>query len=150
MKGQVREWVLSLSPVRNFDKMILRRTKRQGQSMIEFVTLIMFILATFIVFQKYIVRGISGRWKGVGDAIGQGRIYDPNKTLACSYDPQYTDRWFNRTCYDENCEGACLRGFTALSNCPNCIRTGGCSPACAAKIAVCRECITDCQTLFCD
>lgn len=64
--------------------MILRKRTEYGQSLLEFVALVMFILAAFIIFQKYIVRGLSGRWKAVGDTFGEGRIYDPNKTVECA------------------------------------------------------------------
>lgn len=97
-----------------------RKRNRRGQSMVEFSALMIFILVTFIVFQKYIVRGFSGRWKGVGDALGQGRIYDPERTTACDYYP--TVGWFNRTCYEEKCQST----FGTPANAEDCIASSQC------------------------
>ena len=90
--------------------------------MIEFVTLIMFILAAFIVFQKYIVRGFTGRWKGVGDSFGQGKIYDPNRSIECAYDPIYTQLWYDRKCYEDNCLETCLELSPVVADCRACIQ----------------------------
>ena len=92
--------------------------------MIEFTTLIILILTAFLFFQKYIVRGITGRWKIVGDSLGQGMIYDPEKTIECSsnvfFDGQAA-RWYNRTCFDANCYPDCLEVSRSLSACETCI-----------------------------
>ena len=82
------------------------RKNKHGQSLIEFSALILFILGALFVFQKYIVRGMAGRWKGVGDAISQGKIYDPEKTTECVfYRP--LDSWYDRNCYENNCQSDC-------------------------------------------
>ncbi len=109
---------------------MLRRDKKNGQSLIEFLALVLFILAIFLVFQKYIVRGIAGRWKTVGDSIGDGKIYDPNKTIECAFDQQYTLAWYGQIWFENNCEGACLRS--------------------SASAAACTACIEGCQTPQCD
>ena len=101
--------------------------------MLEFIALVMFLLATFIVFQKYIVRGFSGRWKGVGDALGQGRVYDPNSTIECAANTFFQGVpavWYNQTCFEANCEPACLRSTKTP--------------------AACSACITGCQTPYCN
>lgn len=72
---------------------------KRAQSTIEFAALMMFILAALLVFQKYIARGIAGRWKGVGDAMGHGRIYDPNYTTECEYHGTL-NVWFDRACFE--------------------------------------------------
>ena len=103
--------------------------------MLEFVALIMFLLAAYIVFQKYIVRGFSGRWKGVGDALGQGRIYDPNKTTECATNvffrqkPGTAAMWYDRTCFDNNCKPACLEVTKEKNACLACL--AGCENNCA-------------------
>ncbi len=79
------------------------RGKRQNkaQSIIEFAFLIVLILSTFLIFQRYITRGISGRWKSVGDALGNGRQWDPKLTTECAFDADYsTGVWYNKTCFD--------------------------------------------------
>lgn len=116
--------------------MILRGRKRRGQSVIEFAALLMFILAVFLVFQKYIVRGFSGRWKGVGDALGEGRIYDPKKTIECAYSKFFAEkdgRWYDRACFERECEDACLKSRE---------RPG------AAE--ACDTCLADCGSEYCD
>ena len=74
----------------------------------EFTAIVMLILLTFLAFQKYIVRGFAGRWKGVGDALGQGQIFDPDMTIECAYDggPGGVG-WYDRQCYDANCKAIC-------------------------------------------
>jgi Flp pilus assembly pilin Flp len=112
--------------------MRLRRKKKDGQSMIEFATLVVFILAAFLVFQKYLVRGFSGRWKQVGESLGQGRIYDPDKTIECAANRFFTTSsvvWYNAVCFDQNCKGACLLGTKTAADCDACI--GSCqTPFC--------------------
>ncbi len=100
--------------------------------MLEFVALMMFLMAAFIVFQKYIVRGFTGRWKGIGDAIGQGRIFSPNRTIECAANTFFIgvpEVWYNQTCFEANCEPACLRS--------------------GRNSADCSDCITSCQTPYC-
>ena len=102
------------------------RRKKYGQSTLEFVALVMFILATFIVFQKYIVRGFSGRWKSVGDTFGQGSIFDPNSTIECAANTFFQDVpavWYNQTCFEENCEPACLLATKDEGDCSTCLAT---------------------------
>ena len=92
-----------------------KRNKR-GQSAIEFTAMLFFIIGTLLYFQKYIARGLYGRWKGVGDAMGQGRIYDPNYTTQCEYHPSLG--WFDRTCFDA-CSDGC--GPPSAPNCSDCV-----------------------------
>ena len=94
------------------------RLRQRGQSVVEFTAVVLFILAAFLVFQKYIVRGFSGRWKQVGDSLGQGRIYDGTKTIECAFDPK-TGVWFDKKCYDANCGYACFP--TRVAECDSCI-----------------------------
>jgi len=110
---------------------MFKKNKKYGQSMIEFVALVMFILAAFIVFQRYIVRGFSGRWKSVGGALGEGRLYDPRSTIECAYDPQYTGNWYDRTCWEASCEDECLSQATMSAE-------------------ACASCIGNCQNPYCD
>ena len=89
----------------------------RGQASIEKMVLIVIIITVLVFFQKYILRGINGRWKMVGDGLGAGRLYDPQKTLACKFDYVYTNRWYDEACYEEReCysrgggRGQCIRG----------------------------------------
>ncbi|MBN1870034.1 MAG: hypothetical protein JW847_05610 [Candidatus Omnitrophica bacterium] len=110
--------------------MLRRNRKNFGQSVMEFAALIIFILAVFIVFQKYIVRGFTGRWKSIGDGLGEGRIYDPKKTIECAASKFFDDWpnpiWYNRTCFEKECEDECLRSTRESGACAGCL-TGTCS-----------------------
>lgn len=101
----------------------IRRKNKYGQSVIEFTTLIILILTVFFIFQKYIVRGFTGRWKTVGDALGGGHIYDPKMSLECAYDPMYTNEWYNAVCYEESCITDCLTVSATAAACEGCIRS---------------------------
>jgi hypothetical protein len=105
--------------------MIRIHRKKRGQSAIELAAVITFILAAFIVFQKYIVRGFSGRWKGVGDTFGQGRLYDPKMTIECAANKFFTGSsvvWYNQTCFEKTCgEDACLRSTRGKDDCEACL-----------------------------
>ena len=87
---------------------------KKASSIVEYMIVVMFLLAVFFVFQNYIVRGFSGRWKAVGDSFGGGQQYDPKSyaqggTLECFY---YTNQlnaagaryWVETRCYED-----CLR-----------------------------------------
>ena len=108
---------------------MLRRRKKNGQSLIEYVTLIVIILWAFLIFQKYITRGFAGRWKAVGESLGQGRIYDPQRTTVCVYDFQFTNLWYDQACFKaDGCDCLTVR----------------------ANTTTCRDCIEGCATDFCE
>lgn len=122
--------------------MINKRRKRKGQSLLEFIAVLMFILAIFLVFQKYIVRGFGGRWKGVGDTLGQGRIYDGRMTTECAtnvfYPGQPQNIWYDARCFNTYCTQYCLG--MAIQN-----------PATmAATRAQCLACINGCSDPLCN
>ena len=103
--------------------MLKWRTK-QGQSSVELIAIVVFIVGTLLFFQKYIVRGLSGKWKGVGDALGQGRIYDPEKTVECATKTFFTGepvRWYDQICFEDNCKDACLRASREGGACDACL-----------------------------
>ena len=51
------------------------KLKRQGQSTLEYTTLIVIILGAFLAVGTYFKRGIQGRWKTSVDELGDQ--YDP-------------------------------------------------------------------------
>ena len=113
--------------------MILRSSRNRGQSLIEFIALTMFILAAFFVFQKYIVRGFSGRWKSVGTMFGQGRIYDPEKTIECAKNVFFAGQtavWYDQRCFEEMCIAPCLKNGSNLDACTFCINSNCLVPEC--------------------
>lgn len=99
--------------------------KLRGQSTIEIATLIVFVLTAMVIFQKYIARGMYGRWKGIGDALGHGRQYDPNLTIECGHDRWYnTGTWYNVDCFDSVCgEASCVAATANQTTCLTCIQT---------------------------
>ena len=135
---------------------MLKRKKPGGQSLIEFLALILFILAVFLAFQKYIVRGLSGQWKGVGDALGQGRIYDPNMTTECAYYayPTRGGFWYNRTCFEETCQthlpSHALMAFNLLVVPLPCYKVY--DPGCNSPLSVMPPpfCLNSCRTAMCN
>lgn len=52
--------------------------RQSGQTVMEYVILIVIILAALLVMQVYMKRGISGRWQAAFDDIGDQ--YDPLRT----------------------------------------------------------------------
>lgn len=82
--------------------------------------MVIFILGAFLVFQKYIARGLSGRWKAVGDSFGQGRVFSESKTKECVYDYIYFNKWYDRDCYEASCDCQTLQANA--TTCKDCIK----------------------------
>ncbi len=60
---------------------------RRGQSTLEYVILILIVVAALLTMQVYMKRGVQGRWKSAVDDMGDQ--YDPNSTalnLVYNYD----------------------------------------------------------------
>lgn len=81
--------------------------KNKAVSTIEYLGLVILIVAAFMLMRKYILQGIVGRWKNVGDSFGYGMLYDSDYTEECalySYpQDQNLEYWYNVADYD-----ACL------------------------------------------
>ena len=128
--------------------MFRRRQKFDGSSILEYMALIVFILAVMLVMEKYVGRGLAGRWKAMGDTFGQGRQYDPrsfgvqgegNGTLECIFDYTHCEpgtgtlldpdpcvpinAWINKVCYDEKCKcGLPQDSDGYLDKCQKCVK----------------------------
>lgn len=88
--------------------------------------LIVLVLGAFLVFKKYIARGFAGRWKSVGESLGQGRIFDPTLTRECIFDFQFTNLWYDQACFEaDQCD--CLTVRANTTTCRDCIQ--GCAAA---------------------
>lgn len=108
--------------------------KRRGQSILEYMVLVFFLLGAFLVFQKYIARGLAGRWKTIGTALGSGKYYDPNNTIECVFDQEFTNTWYDQAAYEaHNCADVCLTVAKQVD------LDAGLDPT------RCEECITDAQ-----
>ena len=84
--------------------MIFNHHKR-GTSAIEYVVMIIIIIGAMLLIQKYLLRGIAGKWRDVGDTWGYGRQFDPKKTTECLYD-MTVNKWILYGCF-EACISAC-------------------------------------------
>ena len=51
--------------------------RRDGMLAVEFAALVVFVAAALAVMAFYVKRGLSGRWRSVGDTFGYGRQYQP-------------------------------------------------------------------------
>ena len=133
--------------------------KKKAQSILEYMTLIVFLLTALFVFQKYILRAYYGNWKRAGDVFGQGRQYDPRPfgnygdgggTLECFFDATHCrpgtgparpcpliNKWISRVCYDANCDCTMPIGTTGYNtSCLQCLEN--CSETTAAG-TLCRD-----------
>ncbi|MFT5387934.1 MAG: Flp pilus assembly pilin Flp [Lysobacterales bacterium] len=109
--------------------MLQIRKAKNGQAVIEYIMLIIVIIGALIIFQKYIVRAISGRWKSSGDGIGFGRLYDPKETWSCKFDYVYTNTWYDEGCFDRiQCH--CNKLTSTNATCQHCISSLCQSDAC--------------------
>jgi len=114
------------------------------------MALFIFLLTAMIVMEKYIGRGLAGRWKTMGDTFGQGRHYDPrpfglsgegNGTLECYFDYTHCNpggppcvkinAWINRACFDKKCRCWLPEDAPEYDN-------------------DCLKCIKDCRTSMCN
>ncbi|HPB68886.1 MAG TPA: hypothetical protein PKU74_08285 [Candidatus Omnitrophota bacterium] len=134
--------------------------KKHAQSILEYMTLIVFLLSSLFVFQGYILRAYYGSWKKAGDSFGLGRQYDPRPfgnngegggTFECFFDATHCtsgtgptrpctliNRWISRDCYDAAPCDCTLPPGTAgyITQCLACLE--GCSESTAAG-AWCRD-----------
>ena len=73
-------------------------------STLEYILLTTITLLALYFFRGYIVRGLSGKWKSVGESFAFGRQYDPNKTTECAFETSL-QKWYDITCFDSfNCK----------------------------------------------
>ncbi len=53
----------------------MKKQNQKGQTMIEYIVVIIIILGAFLGMQNYFKRGLQGRWKSAVDTLGDQ--YDP-------------------------------------------------------------------------
>ena len=99
---------------------ITKTRQDHGQMVLEFVFLFAIIILAIVLFQKFIVRSIGGRYHQVGQQIGDGRVFDPEKTVECAHHHVF-DGWYDPKCFEENCEEPCLGYTKSDSACSQCI-----------------------------
>ena len=59
---------------------MLQMFKKNGQSSVEFATMIIVVIGALIAMQFYFKRGVQGRWRTSADGVGEQ--YDPMFTEA--------------------------------------------------------------------
>jgi len=95
-------------------------SQRNAQSVIEYLTLITFLLGVFLIFGKYIWQGFAGRWRNTGEGVGMGLQYEPGVTIQCRFDTfAQTGVWYNLACYDRFCD--CHSVSATTVTCHDCI-----------------------------
>src|SRR5262245_9972749 len=105
------------------------RTRRASTAM-EFIMLFLMVMGAMLIFQKFFMRAIGGRWKSVGDSFGFGRQYSPTKTFECACamgDTPAQDLWYSVACADQR---NCLSwNYACVSQCADgrCGGSGGCN-----------------------
>lgn len=52
-------------------------SRRRGILSVEYAALIAVVAAALIGMSVYLMRALSGRWRGVGDTFGYGKQYQP-------------------------------------------------------------------------
>ena len=86
--------------------MIQRLRHKNSFAFIEYIVLLLILMATFLTFKDYFLRALAGKWKATGDQFGYGRQFHPTDTVECVYDSVYTNRWYDVTCFEnKNCPG---------------------------------------------
>ncbi len=107
-------------------------SNKKAISAVEYTILFIIVLMALLAGQKYILRGIAGHWKSVGDSFGEGRQFDPRATTECVWADEQS-RWYEPTCYDtcyndpeagydasvSTCMNDCLNGYSeCVDDCP--------------------------------
>lgn len=89
----------------------------KASATIEFAVLFILVLAALFTFRDYIVRGIQGNYKRMGESVSFHRQYNSYATISCRCDfAGSCDEEGNcedaRSCYDEMCfDGYGCEGF---------------------------------------
>ena len=100
-------------------------SKQKAVSTLEYMTLLILLMAVLLFFGKYIFQAFAGRWRSTGETFGMGMQYDPQKTTRCRYDTYAsTGMWYNVQCFYDNCD--CHTLAANATSCHDCIVT--CSP----------------------
>jgi hypothetical protein len=113
-----------------------KKTFERAGSTVEYISLIVFLLAAFLVFDRHILRGMWGQWKKTGDTFGHGKQFDPRGfgingiggwTLRCRWvyvdiDDRNNDngQWVIQPCFD-NCR--LIQGKTVDACRADCVDT---------------------------
>ena len=97
--------------------MFKRRPHIKGIAIIEYLFLVLIIIATLIVMKHFITSSFGGHWKASGDSFGFGRRYDPVRTGECLYTQVRANfgYWYDANCYQEQVQ-SCTAGDLDCEN----------------------------------
>lgn len=74
--------------LRRRDSMRLKQRLKEGQTLLEFVVLFIVLAGALFAMQKYVQRGVQGKWK---ESIeGMGKQYDPAGNSITTYSTNST------------------------------------------------------------
>jgi len=94
------------------------KKRTHAQSVVEYLVVITSIIFAMILMQKFILRGIMGKYRSASEQIDYGRQFDPNRTVSCLYVKEL-DVWLPEDCVREHGGNA----FECDNKCQN-----NCSP----------------------
>lgn len=78
--------------------------RRRAFAMLEYVMLIIILLAGLFVGRSYVQRAFQGQYRKAGESFGYLRQYDPGASLDCTYDGiWYSQACFNNKILQKNC-----------------------------------------------
>lgn len=123
-------WGVSSSGEKGDQGAVVRKyvAEKKATSIMEYMALLLFLMAALYIFQFYVVRAISGHWKKAGDTFGGGKQYDPRAygdhgegkgTLECFFENTHCEnpnfipgdagcvllnRWVSTKCFREKCD----------------------------------------------
>jgi len=96
---------------------------RHGVGTLEYVVVVLTLMAVFMTMAYVLPRVMAGRWKAAADTFGMGRQFDPSKTLECGYfewpSAGSQGAWYNMECFKREYDllyiSSCAR-LTAVQN----------------------------------
>jgi hypothetical protein len=110
-------------------RQVYKNRQEKAQSVLEHMIVIIFVVGALFVFQKYIVKGMAGRFLLASDTFSHGRRYLPGETNRCAFDFVYgTHNWYDRDCFEAQCD--CTSPAATTVTCQSCITTTCVNPMC--------------------
>ena len=105
---------------------------RTGTAVVEYIVMLMLLVAGMAAMQPFIARAFNGSWKKSGDSFGYGRQYEAGKSMECAYSqisPTF-GVWYDNNCYqhtvtvcapgDQGCENTkkqeCIESYCCENN----------------------------------
>ncbi|MBF0331979.1 MAG: hypothetical protein HQL17_08615 [Candidatus Omnitrophica bacterium] len=107
-----------------------RMRQQQAFAVIEYVVLIIVVIAALVGFRSYLQRGLQGQYRKAGETFGFGRQYSPTASIECAYDDEalvwYSTACFNNKVLQDGCKNRADYFVCAHTSMQAC--TAGCAP----------------------